>query len=591
MKQFILAFFTMFIVINPLTSSLVYADETLVVSGTWNTLSNWSGNTLPTSSDNVYIDGSLSILLPVGVSGTGQDIWIGNTGNGTLNVNGGTLSNVTGEIGYNAGSNGTVTVISGAWNNSGNLVVGNYGSGSLNVNGGTVTAGSYGYIGFFAGSSGTATITSGTWQNAGSLNVGFSGTAVLNVNGGTVTNIDGEIGYFADSIATATVTSGSWNNSGVFVVGSWGSGNLNVNGGNVTVSGSSYLGYWANSIGVATVTGGTWNNSQSLVVGNSGTGTLSLSGSGIVSVNGGIGTLTLASLAGSVGTLNMGNLTTGTLSAASIYGGAGTATVNLNQTSGVYVFSPQLTGTLSVNKNGTGTTILTSSNTYTGSTTVNAGTLVVSGSLTSSTNVTVSGAGMLNLAGGAITTGGTVNVSGILSLTGGASSVGQLNMNTGATLQTVISGVSTGAHALVSTNGGVNLLGSVNLSIDSTGYIPTYTLGNLAASDKFILTLGNGTAAVGTFANVISIADSNYSGGNLNEYTDSNGNTWAVFYNVSGTNYLASGTDIVLLAIPEPSTWGMIVFGIGILTCVRRLHPSWQINRRARCFNLNKRVS
>ena len=79
------------------------------------------------------------------VDGTGStwtnsgSLYVGNCGNGTLNITGGgAVSNTNGYIGYNSGSTGTVTVAGtgSTWTNSGDLDVGNYGSGTLNITGG-----------------------------------------------------------------------------------------------------------------------------------------------------------------------------------------------------------------------------------------------------------------------------------------------------------------------------------------------------------------------------------------------------------------------------------------------------------------------
>ena len=102
-----------------------------------------------------------------------------------------------------------------------------------------------------------------------------------------------------------------------------------------------YLGYDARSSGTATVSSGSWTSRISLHVGFSGTGVLNLTGSCVVQV-------------GSTGT--------------------GTGVVNFNHT-GSSTFAPTLTGTLSINKLGPGTTTLTGANTYTGGTTVSAGVL------------------------------------------------------------------------------------------------------------------------------------------------------------------------------------------------------------------------
>ena len=148
-----------------------------------------------------------------------------------------------------------------------------------------------------------------------------------------------------------------------------------------------------------TVSGGTWTNTGIFYVGNFGSGVLNITGSGVVTQSNGTGTLTLARLIGSTGTLNLGTGgVAGTLNAATANGGGGTAVVNFNHT-GSYTFTPQLTGSLSVNKLGAGTTILTAANTYTGPTNVTSGTLDVNGNIASSPVVSVSIGGTLGGSG------------------------------------------------------------------------------------------------------------------------------------------------------------------------------------------------
>ena len=353
---------------------------------------NIQGGTV-TSGSGIIGSGTASNGTATVTSGTWTNsgaLIVGNTGTGTLNIQGGTVTSGNGIIGYGTGSSGTATVSNGKWANSSSssLTVGNSGTGTLYISGGLVTSGT-GYIGSNAGSNGTATITSGTWNNSNSLNIGNSGTGTLNINGGYVTNGSGYIGYNAGSNGTATITSGTWSNSIALCVGTSGTGTLFVNDGLVT-SGSSILGRFAGSNGMATVSSGTWNNSFSLTAGNGGMGILNLSDSGVIAIASGTGILTLASGTGSIGTLNLGGTsgatTVGTLKAAVVTGGSGSATVNFNHT-GSYTFAPNLTGTMTVNKLGAGTTILTGSSTYTGSTNINAGTLIVNGVLGNTTVV------------------------------------------------------------------------------------------------------------------------------------------------------------------------------------------------------------
>jgi autotransporter-associated beta strand protein len=142
--------------------------------------------------------------------------------------------------------------------------------------------------------------------------------------------------------------------------------------------------------------------------------------------------------------LNIGNGTTaGTLQAAQITTGSGTATVNFNHT-GNHTFAPNMTGSLTVNKLGSGTTILSGNNTYTGATTISVGKLQIGttgllGGGNYSGNISMNGGNLLfasscnqSLSGlisgtGALTKNGT----GTLTLTGMNTFSGGVLLNTG----------------------------------------------------------------------------------------------------------------------------------------------------------------
>ena len=181
-------------------------------------------------------------------------LYAGNSGAGTLFVNGGYVSGTNVTLGYIAGSSGTATVSSGTLAVFSQLDVGYNGRGNLLVNGGLVT-GSNTYIGHNATtSSGTVTVSSGTWVNSGSLVVGNSGTGTLAINGGYVSNTYASIGNGVGSNGSAAVSSGTWNNTADIYVGKSSAGALTVNGGYVSVSGDSYIGSGTLGTGSVTVT-------------------------------------------------------------------------------------------------------------------------------------------------------------------------------------------------------------------------------------------------------------------------------------------------------------------------------------------------
>ena len=300
------------------------------------------------------------------------------------------------------------------------------------------------------------------------------------------------------------MSGGSWVNSDSLTVGR-GNGSLTISGGTVSNT-DGIVGRYAAGTGMVNVSGGNWMNSGNLTLGNEGNGTLNLTGNGTVSVG---GTLTLASDAGSTGTLNLGNGTTaGTLSAATITGGNGTAVVNINQ-SGSYTLGSNMTGRLALNHIGTGNTTLTGTNTYTGNTTVSAGQLAVNGTLASTatvqTGAKLTGSG--SVGGLIINSGATVNP---------GNSPGELTVTGNAVWNA-------GGHydwesMAINTNAGTQTAAGTDWDfIDITG---TLTLGGLSIGNKFNLDL-------------ISLS-SNTTAGQIVGWDSTVGSTWLIARAASG---------------------------------------------------------
>ena len=237
---------------------------------------------------------------------------------------------------------------------SGNVVVGVSESGNSLVvsNGGTVVASgadgdpaSGGLIGYNAGASNNSITVTGAGSTLSSpmgVTVGLngSGSSLVISNGGTASSNIGQIGYAAAS-----------SNNSVLVMG----------------------------------IGSAWNNlsaSNGIQVGVSGQGVLTVADEAEVRLNSASPGLTLAQNAGSSGTLNIGRYgaqdAAGTISTPRIAFGDGTGTINFNQSTGTDLSAP-ISGNGSVNQLGSGMTILSGNNTYTGTTTVVNGTLLVDG--------------------------------------------------------------------------------------------------------------------------------------------------------------------------------------------------------------------
>ncbi len=256
---------------------------------------------------------------------------------------------------------------------------------------------------------GTNTYSGGTTINAGTLQLG---------NGGTTGSIAGDVtnnGILAFDRSNVLTFDG--------VISGTGSVQQNGTGTTVLVRDNTY-------------SGGTTINAGTLQLGNGGTtgsiagdvtnnGILAfdrsnvltfggvISGTGSVQQNG-TGTTVLVrdnTYSGgttiNAGTLQLGNGgTTGSI--------AGDVTNNgilAFDRSNVLTFDGVISGTGSVQQNGTGTTVLVRDNTYTGATTVNAGSLIVDGSIASAQTVVNAGA----LLGGHGSIGGGLVNSGIVS--------------------------------------------------------------------------------------------------------------------------------------------------------------------------------
>lgn len=295
------------------------------------------------------------------------------------------------------------------------------------------------------------------------LQVGRFATASLTISGsGALTSEAIQLGTFIGSAGTVTVTgSGSSWDGRLLLIGNGGTGSLTVSGGGSVTNSSIRIGGDTTGIGTLTVTGSgsSWTGTASLTIGAAGRGTLDLLDGGVVSVG---TTLTIARDASSSGNVKVGSGgAAGILDAATVTGGAGAATLDFDHDEAVYFFTRDgtvdgdaiaITGSVAVNHLGSGTTVLTGSNSYSGTTTISAGTLSVAtdGNL---------GTGTVTLAGGTLAVtgttaidnpvtlgvgGGTVSASGAdSSLTGTLSGAGTLTKAGPGTL--TLSG--TGGHS------------------------------------------------------------------------------------------------------------------------------------------------
>jgi len=207
-----------------------------------------SGRTLSTSGAlNIGYGSSLTAGSGGTVGASGQTIYVGRGGPGTLSVpGGGTVLSGGGSVGYDA--TGTATVSgTGKWTNSGNLVVGQTGTGTLNVQSGGTVSNVVGYVGHSTGGSGTVTVdgSGSKWTNSSALYVGKTSTGTLNVqNGATGSSNEAFLGFGSAANGTVKVdgNGSQWSCPGRVFVGYTGTGALKADHQGKVSAGNLYLG-------------------------------------------------------------------------------------------------------------------------------------------------------------------------------------------------------------------------------------------------------------------------------------------------------------------------------------------------------------
>jgi T5SS/PEP-CTERM-associated repeat protein/autotransporter-associated beta strand protein len=364
----------------------------------------------------------------------------------------------------------------------------------------------------------------------------------------------------------AVTFSGNSSNGTWVIVGNTSQGSLTIDGGSILAKASGTVGNSTGSNGTVNVSGGNWKNSSNLGIGSLGTGSLTISNNGIVSSVGG----SVGVGAGSNGTLNLGNGTAaGTLSAATITGGNGTAVVNINQ-SGSYTLGSNMTGSLSLNHIGTGTSTLAGTNTYSGNTTVSAGTLNVNGTTSASSSFTVASGATL---GGNGTIGGATMIYGIHSpgnSPGIQTFTGNLTYdNSGGSIPTVNWQLSDNTDTAFSAFDQIVVGGNLAFNTDTSLVLDFSGYGDVDWADPFWTTDQSwviyDVTGTTTGANNFSIATANWA--------DNSGDSFNTLLSGSAFSLGLQGNDLVLnytagtSAVPEPSQVAaslLALVGLGI---------------------------
>ena len=301
------------------------------------------GTTSTPSDGTLYIAGSHYLDVTGGMADIDDDIYVGTSTPGTMNVsNGGDVSSGDGWIGYytSAASTATVTGAGSTWTTNGGIMrVGYQSEGNLNIQAGGVVTTDDGYIGInnASGDRSTVTVTgSGSeWDVGGSgyLYVSYgTGYGTLSVESSGYVDVGRRLDVNANGrfyVAGGKVAIGNVSvtpASNHVEVGP--SGTLNMHGGGwigeTTYPGSGQLAVSANHY--LDVTGGAVNLDSALYVGVSTPGTMTISNGGDVSAN----TVTIGdntSTAGTVTVTGAGSTLTSTGSLA--VGSEGEGTMNV----------------------------------------------------------------------------------------------------------------------------------------------------------------------------------------------------------------------------------------------------------------------
>jgi autotransporter-associated beta strand protein len=393
-------------------------------------------------------DSPADLVLDTTTLSTGSWLAIGR-GNGNdgvtrLTATNSTINTVNFSTGFNNGladnaSEAFVTLVDTVWNNNGlTYLAESTGSAA------TMTlAGNSKYnisnnflLARFAGTTATFSLsgTSSVTKTGGYSAIGNEGVAVMNVGENasfSANSGDFNIGDVGSSVGTLNLSgAGAVNVINVYIGKNFNTGGtLNQSGGSFQSGSFITIGAFNGSTGEVNLSAGSLVAATVLNVGQSGSGTLNLSGTASASANG--DGVFVGSAVGGAGTLNLngGTLTTrrlagvaggssavhfngGLLKAAAganpnFVGTLGSATIQPGgafiDTSGqALTVSANLGGTGGLTKQGTGTLVLSGTNSYSGPTTVSAGTLSLSTPfLADSAALTLASGAVLNLPHGA----------------------------------------------------------------------------------------------------------------------------------------------------------------------------------------------
>jgi T5SS/PEP-CTERM-associated repeat protein len=518
-------------------NSLVVSNGGAVNTGFVVPSTGYIGKNATSSNNSVLVTGTNSAWSNafgffVGYSGSSNSLTVSNGGS----VYAGSLNGVV--VGNDTTSSNNSLLVSGSNStiiSTGGLTVGSSGSGNtLTIESNAVVSNSSDVVlGLQATSSNNSVVVNGaSWTNTGALKVGFDGSSnsLTATNGSTlVVAGDLSIGNQADSFSNSMLLSDSNTVAsvvGTLYVGNEGNNNSLVisNGAKLNSSNDAYIGaFLTSSSNTLTVVGATWSNTGNIYLGDgvaTGTGNaLNIGQGGSVSAQGITIGFNTVSNAINVGTLG-GSDTNVSLSAQTIdLGNQGV--INFNQADQT-TLAANISDNGSVNQLGTGATILSGSNTYTGTTIVEGGALAITGSIVN--------------ANGAVVVGGSNSGTSMIASNGGIVDVSYLYLGSNAT----------------SSNNTLLVTGSNSAWTNNADLY----VGYLGSGNKMVLSNG-GTMLLGINCLLGGVVGYDAASSNNSVVVTGSNSTWNMEYDLY-VGYSGSGNSMVI------SNGGTVVTGYQI---------------------------
>lgn len=532
---------------NSITANVVQiANSNGLNSGTSTMILGAGTNTLVTDAINIGVSkGVATLKFASQTAGSAGTVVIGGKTGATTDITvGGTLGTATGAqpTGILDLRGHTATITAGA------LIIG-----KRNSSGG---GGAVGTAYFDGGTFTVNSIEMGTMSgNSGTTSPGPSGSGTLIISGGTFTVNSGgsfvmatyaNTNTFGNAKAVLTISGGSLI-SNVNIVEGGGVGattanttsTINLTGGTLDMTGHS-IGDATNVIDVLTLESGTLKDVQEIngggAVTKSNTGTLTLLGTNTYT-----GATTI-----SAGTLQVGNGgTTGTTGSGNVINNA---TLAFNR-SDLLTVSNNVSGTGVVNQTGSGTTVVSGVNTYTGQTTVSAGSLLVNNAYAGADSATGTNTVQVNAnatLGGTGRIAGSVNLAANATLAPGGNAASITAGTTG--LSTEIGTVFIGGNLTVGASATLALqLKSSDIGLNATFDSITNRLTSVSGTatdggnDRIIV---NGTLSLDAASTLSVTLGSNFTGGyqSVFDLVDWTGSNIALAYYDSGTGMRVGGS-------------------------------------------------